>query len=49
MYLDLLVFPNMLDNINDSESDLLVHGFYLTHAVMEHQLFGSLRAGTGSV
>ena len=42
------MFSKMFDNINDSESELSVHGFYLTQLVMEHQLFGSLRAATGS-
>ena len=29
MYLDLLMFSKMFDNINDSKSSLSVHGFYL--------------------
>ena len=41
------MFSKMFDNINDSESELSVHGFYLTQLVMEHQLFGSLRAALG--
>ena len=39
----------MSNNINDGESNFLVHGFYLTQPLVEHQLFGSLHACMGDV